>query len=123
MQSNHIKYKILMKQFALACFAALAVADPITVGDLEFTSIGTFKQKEAAFIQMTSFEGSEEFLMFTAFSGIPWASGSVSIVPGIKEAVVGNDVSHLQGTKLDTGDISFKWPNDARVIPADVFDG
>ena len=110
-----------MKQFTLACIAAVSSA--FTVGDIEFTSIGTFKQKEAAFIQMTSFEGSEEFLMFTAFSGTPWAKGSVSIVPGVKEAVVGNDVSGLEGTKLDTGDISFKWPNDAKVIPADVFDG
>ena len=110
-----------MKQFALACFAAVSTA--VTVGDIEFTSIGTFKQKEAAFIQMTNFEGSEDFLMFTAFSGTPWAKGSVSIVPGVKEAVQNNDVSGLKGTKLDTGNISFKWPNDARVIPADVFDG
>ena len=36
---------------------------------------------------MTNFEGSEDFLMFTAFSGTPWAKGSVSIVPGVKEAV------------------------------------
>ena len=76
-----------MKQFALACFAALSAADPITAGDLEFTSIGTFKQKEAAFMHVTNFEDSETFLMFTAFSGTPWATGSISIVPGVKEAV------------------------------------
>jgi len=27
----------------------------------------------------------------------------------------------LKGTKLDTGDYSFKWPNNAEIIPSDVF--
>lgn len=111
-----------MKTFALSCLAALAAASS-TFGDIEVTSIGQFKQKEAAFIQVTKFDDSEDFLLVTAFSGTPWAKGSVSIVPGIKDAVAAADVSSLSGTKLDTGSTHFMWPNDAKVVPSDVFDG
>merc|ERR1719163_1714361 len=108
-----------MKTFVSACLAALAVADG--TGDLEFTSIGQIKSKHAAFIQTTKFEDSEDFILVTAFSGTPWATGSVSIIPGIKDAVVADDVSSLKAKELDTGKIDFKWPNNAQVVPHDVF--
>lgn len=60
-------------------------------------------------------------MLVTAFAGAPWATGNVSIIPGIKEAVIAGDVSGLKGTELDTDKISFKWPNDAKVVPQDVF--
>ena len=104
-----------MKTFAYACLSAMAVAEG--TGDVNFTSIGQFKQKHAAFIQTTKFEDSEDFLLVTAFAGAPWATGNVSVIPGIKEAVIAGDVSGLKGTELDTDKISFKWPNDAKVIP------
>ena len=110
-----------MKTFVSACLAALTAASG--TGDLNFTSIGKFNQKHAAFLQVTQFDDSEEFLLVTAFSGSPLSNGSVTIVPGVKDAVTAGDVSGLQGTKLDTGHTDFKWPNDAMVVPSDVFAG
>lgn len=46
-------------------------------------------------------------------------NGSLSIVSGITEAVEARDASTLSGTELKTG--TFKWPNDVRVVPYDVF--
>ena len=95
-----------MKTFALSCISALAAAAGET-GDINFTSIGQFKQKEAAFIQVTKFDDSEEFMLVTAFSGSPISNGSVTVIPGLKEAVVNGDVSNLKGTKLDSGKTKF----------------
>ena len=47
-------------------------------------------------MQVTKFEDSEDFLLVTAFSGIPFSNGSVSIVKGIKDAVIAGDVSKLK---------------------------
>ena len=110
-----------MKTFVSACLAALTAASG--TGDLDFTSIGKFDIKHAAFLQVTQFDDSEEFLLVTAFSGTPLSHGSVTIVPGVKDAVTAGDVSGLQGTKLDTGRTAFQWPNDAMVVPSDVFAG
>ena len=109
-----------MKTFVHACLMALATAQG-TFGDLEFTSIGQFKSKHAAFVQTTKFEDSDDFLLVTDFSGMPYSVGHVSIVEGVKEAVTAGDVSSLKSTTLDTGATFFAWPNNAMVIPNDVF--
>ena len=59
--------------------------------------------------------------MLSAFSGMPFTHGNVSIVPGVKEAVKAGDVSSLNPVELDTGKVKFTWPNDVRVVPHDVF--
>ena len=94
-----------MKSFALSCIAALAAAEG--TGDINFTSIGHFKQKHAAFIDITKFDDSEEFVLITEFSGMPLSNGSVTVVPGIKDAVVAGDVSSLKSSKLDSGKVTF----------------
>ena len=99
-----------MNKFVTACLAAIAAAEG--TGDLTFTSIGQFKQKQAAFIQVRNFEGIDgvddsDFLLVTEFSGSPLSNGSVSIIPGVKDAVKAGDVSSLEGAKLDTGKIKF----------------
>ena len=49
------------------------------------------------------------------------SKGAVSVISGIKEAVIAGDVSNLDATKLDTGKIKFQWPNNAQVVPQEVF--
>ena len=75
-----------MKTFFSACIAALASAQG-TFGDLTFDSIGQFKTKHAAFLKTTKYEDSEDFLLVTHFSGMPYSNGSISVVAGVKEAV------------------------------------
>jgi len=96
-----------------AAFAAAAAAQ----ADLDFTSEGQFKTKNAAFIDVTSFEGSEDFLLVSAFG--PFSSGKIYIVPGVKDAVIAGDVSSLEPVQLDTD--KFEWPNNIQVVPQDVF--
>lgn len=109
-----------MKTFAIACLAAIASAQG-TFGDLEFDSIGQFKSKHAAFLKTTKFEDSEDFLLVTHFSGIPFSNGSISVVTGVADAVQAGDVSHLKDHTLKTKGTSFKWPNSAEIVPMDVF--
>ena len=94
----------------------------ITIGEVELTSLGKWNQEHAAFLNIEKFEDSDEFLLVTAFSGMPWVKGSLSIVPDIKSAVSSGDVTGVTGTALEIPDgIEFLWPNDAKVVPHDVF--
>ena len=93
--------------------AAIALAE----ADLTFTSNNKFSLKNAAFVNMGRFNGSEDFLLVSSFGAM--SSGHVYIVPGVKEAVKNGDVSALEPVKLDTP--SFQWPNNISVVPHDVF--
>ena len=109
-----------MKLVALVALTALVSG--ITVGEVEFTSLGKWDQNHAAFLNIESFEGTDEFILVTAFSGIPWVSGTVSIVPDIKNVVNNGDVTGVKGVDLVIPDgVKFAWPNDAKVVPHDVF--
>lgn len=112
----------MYQSFMLSCVTALAVAtDAVTTGDVSFKSLGQFKISEPAFINMSRYEDSgDDFLLISQFSGTPWAHGSVSVVTGIKDAIVAEDLSKVSTTKLDS--IDFKWPNDVKIIPFDVFE-
>ena len=48
--------------------------------------------------------------------------GSLSIVPGLKEAVIAGDVSTLEASKLDTDGVIYSC-RDYDVAPASAFDG
>ena len=99
-------------------FAALALASVVAAQqDLEFTSEGQFKVKNAAFINMSKFEDSEDFLLVSSFGAL--SSGHLYMVPGVKDAVVNGDASSLEAVKLDTK--NFEWPNNIEVVPYDVF--
>ena len=78
---------------ALAAFANAQI-------DLEFTSDKYFSAKDAAFINLGKWETSEDFLIFSSFGAM--TSGHVWMVPGIKDAVINNDVALLKTYKLDT---------------------
>jgi hypothetical protein len=56
-------------------------------------------------------------LLCSSFSAL--SAGALYVVPGITAAVKSGDVSKLTSVKLNTPD--FKWPNDVKVIPYDVF--
>ena len=43
----------------------------------------------------------------TEFSGSPLSNGAISVIPGIKDAVISGDVSSLESVKLDTGKTKF----------------
>lgn len=101
------------KTLASAALTAFASAQI----DLEFTQQGEFKIHNAAFININSFEDSEDFMLVSTFG--PVTHGNVYVVPGLKEAVVAGDISTLQSYKLDTPD--FTWPNNIAVVPQDVF--
>lgn len=62
-------------------------------------------------------KGTDPFLLCSSFSAL--AAGAVYVVPGITAAVKSGNVSTLTSVKLTTPD--FKWPNDVKVIPYDVF--
>jgi len=61
-------------------------------------------------------------MLITEFEGAPWKSGSVAIVPGLKEAVMNGDVSDLKAHTLDPSPYSFENPNNSKKVPDDVFD-
>ena len=101
------------KALAGAACAAYASAQ----ADLEFTKNNYFKLKNAAFLSVDSFEGSEDFLLVSSFGAM--SSGHIYMVPGVKDAVVAGDVGELSPVQLDTP--KFEWPNNTQVIPQDVF--
>ncbi len=102
-----------MRLTAFATALVCAIATP----DVAFHSMGTFELKNAAFPAVTSFKGSETFLLVSSFG--MFSPGSVYVVPNLKEAIVGNTVSSLKSIRIDTP--NFIWPNVVEVIPYDVF--
>ena len=112
-----------MKSFPLACCVAMVAAQ--TVGDINFTSLGKFSIENPNYIRVgkwTDFYSTSDPFLFvtsglTSYTGEP---GSITIVEGLKEAVIAGDVSTLKATKLDTGD-KLIAPLDARMAPADAF--
>ena len=103
--------------FTKTVLAGALAAYASATADLTFTSNNKFSVKNAAFVNLGQFNGSEDFLLVSAFA--PMSSGHVYMVPGVKEAVKNGDVSSLEPVKLDTP--SFEWPNDISVVPHDVF--
>jgi len=109
-----------MKTFALSRIAALTAAH--NVGGIDFESIGKIDYDLSSYIQLGKF-GNEDFLLISEFDGAPWASGSVALVPGIKDAVKNGNVSDLKAYTLDPTPYDFENPNNASFVPADVFEG
>ena len=98
---------------------AALVAAAAATADLEFTSQGHFKIKHPAFVNVSKFDGGDDFLLVSQFSGMPMSPGHIYVVDDITAAVTNGDVSGLQIHKLDTP--NFEWPNDVSVVPSDVF--
>ena len=111
-----------MRLFALACCAAAVAAE--TVGDVDFTSLGKFSIEKPSFMRAAKwvdfYSTSDPFLYVTSHS-LSTGEGSISIVPGLKEAVAAGDVSTLKATKLDTGD-SLNAPMHPSMAPAIAFE-
>ena len=103
--------------FANALIVASLAAACSAQADLDFTSQGHFKAKNAAFVNVGSFEDSDNFLLVSSFGAL--SSGHIYMVPNITDAVVAGDVSSLDSIKLDTP--NFEWPNNIEVVPHDVF--
>lgn len=101
------------KTFATVLLAAAVSATP----NVNFTSIGQFKLKNAAFPTVSEFSDSDPFLLVSSFGAL--SSGAIYVVPSITEAIVAGDASTLKAQKLDTP--KFEWPNDIKVVPHDVF--
>ena len=95
---------------------------PVTVGDTHFESLGRIACEHASYIERGNFDG-EDFLIATDFSIFPFSDGGLSICPMIKGAVELGNVTGLQFHKLDTSPYTFKWPQDARPVPSEVFPG
>ena len=96
---------------------ATALVSVMAKPDVAFTSLGTFSLKNAAFPAVTSFPGSETFLLVSSFGML--SPGAVYVVPNLKEAIVSGSVKSLVSVKLETP--NFIWPNCVEVIPHDVF--
>ena len=116
-----------MKSFAFACLAAMGMAcnpsnEKCTIGDVDFESIGRIHYRTCSYLEMAKW-GSEDFLLISEFNGAPWRAGSVAIVPGVKSAVQGGDVNDLSPVTLDPRPYKFESPNNAKVVPDDVFPG
>jgi hypothetical protein len=79
----------MSKLFATAVISALTQA----ISDVDFTSIGQFSLKNAAFPTVSSFDdaANNKFLLVSSFGAL--SSGAVYVVPKIKDAVVNNTVS------------------------------
>jgi len=103
--------------FASALLAAASVATP----DVNFTSVGTFTLKNAAFPSVASFADAPEdkFLLVSSFGAM--SSGAVYVVPKIKDAIVNKTVSKLSPVDLPLHKTNFAWPNSVEVVPFDVF--
>jgi len=89
----------MFKTFAAACLAATTMA----TADVAFTSVGTFKVKHPAFLNVASFEDAadEKFLLISYFKAV--GDGGIYICPDIKDAVVNKSTSALKEVKLKTG--------------------
>jgi len=81
---------MFVKTFASATIAAIASAQV----DLEFTSQGKFDVKKVAFVAMSKYSDSEDFLLVSSFS--PMSNGAIYVVPGVKDAVAKGDISGLK---------------------------
>merc|ERR1712166_24337 len=113
--NKHLKNNMI-KTFASFAIAAVAAA----TCDVAFKSMGKWKMKNPAFPSLTSFADSDPFLLVSSFTGSPIGNGSIWITPGVKDAVTNNTVSKLKAQKIKNIG-NFEWPNDIKVIPADVF--
>ena len=114
-----------MKTFAYACLAAIGLAcnpqnEKCTIGDVDFKSIGKIHYRTCSYLEMAKW-GTEDFLLISEFNGAPWRSGSVAIVPGIKDAVADREVDSLEPVTLDPSPYKFESPNRATVVPDAVF--
>lgn len=100
--------------FSLAVLGAIASAEM----DVNTTSIGRLNIEKPAFMHVTSYARSEEFLLTSSFKA--FGSGAIKVVPEVRDAIVHNDLSTLKVYDIHT-DVSFKWPNDCRVVDEGVF--
>jgi len=87
--------------------------------DVAWESMGKFKLDNAAFPSIGQYSDSDPFLLCSSFTGSPIGHGHLYVVDGIKDAIVNDTVSKLKAKKLKVS--SFEWPNDAAMIPDDVF--
>ena len=110
-----------MKSFVLACAAAAAAAE--VVGDINFTSLGKFYIKNSKNVTIAQWDDqnstSDPFLLMKAGDR---QYGSLTIVPGLKEAVVAGDLSTLEAFELDTEGFNYTCHH-YKVAPASAFDG
>jgi hypothetical protein len=124
-----------MKTFALTCLATMVAAhkgkwkdncsgnqEGCTISDVNFQSIGSINFDYASYLEVTKWNN-EDFMLISEFEGAPWKSGSVAIVPGLKEGVMNGDVSDLKAHTLDPSPYKFENPNNSKKVPDDVFDG
>jgi len=66
---------------------------------------------------MQQWPDSEPFLLTTAFGA--FSSGYLQVTTGVSDAIKKKTLSGLSPVKLNTP--AFLWPNDARIVPMDVF--
>ena len=105
-----------------ACIACDVTSEKCTVGDVDFESIGRIHYRTASYLDLGSW-GGEDFLLIAEFNGAPWRSGSVAMATGIKQGVIDGDMSSVETTTLDPKPYKFENPNNAKVVPDDVFSG
>lgn len=116
-----------MKSLLLASLSALTLAcnpfkEKCTIGDVDFESIGRINYRTCSYLEIAKW-GSEDFLLISEFNGAPWRSGSVAIVAGVKDAVTNGGLDDLKPVTLDPRPYKFESPNNAKVVPDDVFAG
>lgn len=116
-----------MKTLALSCLAAIGLAcnaskETCTISDVVFEPIGRIHYRTPSYLEVAKW-GTEDFLLISEFNGAPWRSGSVAIAPGLKDAVIAGNVDDLEAVKLDPSPYRFENPNNAKVVPDDVFAG
>ena len=117
-----------MKAFALSCLAALGWAacnpskETCTISDVVWEPIGKIHYRTASYLEIAKW-GTEDFMLISEFNGAPWRSGSVAIATGLKDAVIAGDVNDVEAVKLDPSPYKFESPNNAKVVPDDVFAG
>jgi len=92
---------------------ALALAS----SDVAWTSMGQFKISHPAFLSVTKFNNSDDFLLVSSF--VAYWYGGVYVVPNIRQGIESNSIENLKALQLKQG--KFLWPNEVRVIPEDVF--
>ena len=79
-----------MRTFSLQCLAAMTLAyesgirsDNVTVGDIEFDSLGRIELDKACFLNYDKFYG-EDILVATDFAIWPWQNGGLHICTNLK---------------------------------------
>jgi hypothetical protein len=84
--------------------------------NVDYRYLGRIETTNPAFLSVEKFPGQPEFLLISSFAAL--SSGSVSVIPDIASTIKNLSFAQAKAHVLAN---TFKWPNEVRPVPQDVF--